>query len=186
MQDHFTTMDVDLYAEQGVDVKTLQRMKAHLATCPMCRGLVERDREIESALVELPRAMAPRDLVARIMSAAELRGAEARARRERLPFIIVATFFSFLLSIWFGLQMLLAFQDNGALDFFSLITSRPEVFSMYSADAYFALIESLPILEIVLTVFALLTVLVLAQQWVDIVQPNTSYLLNGHSQSKSH
>jgi hypothetical protein len=179
-------MDVDLYAEQGVDVNTLQRMKAHLAACPMCRGLVERDREIESALVELPRAMAPRDLIVRIMSAAELRGAEARARWERLPFIVAATFFSFLLSIWFGLQMLLAFQDNGALDYFSLITSRPEVFSLYSADAYFALIESLPILEIVLTVFALLTVLVLAQQWVDIVQPNTSYLLNGHSQSKSH
>src|SRR5512135_1396559 len=186
MQDHFTTMDVDQYVQQEIDAKTLHRLETHLATCPMCRGLVAREQRIESALLEMPRVAAPHDLMVRITAAAELRVAEARARRERLPFIIAATFFSFLLSIWFGLQMLLAFQDNGALDFFSLITSRPEVFSMYSADAYFALIESLPILEIVLTIFALLTVVVLAQQWVDIVQPNTSYLLNGRSQSKSH
>ncbi len=72
--------------------------------------------------------------------------------------------------------MLFAFEESGALDFFSLVTSRPEVFATYSTDAYFALLESLPLLEIVLTLFALLTVLVLAQQWVDAVQPNLSFL----------
>lgn len=185
MQDHFTMTDVDLFVQQEIDAKILQGMEAHLATCPMCRGLVARDRQIESALLALPRAAAPRDLAIRITAAAELRIAEARARRERLPFIIAATFFSLVLSVWFGLQMLLAFQDNGALDFFSLITSHPEVFSSYSTDAYFALIESLPVSEIILTLFAVLTVLVLAQQWVDTIQPNPSYFLKGHPQSRS-
>ena len=184
MQDHMTTMDVDLYVQQEVDAKTLQHWEAHLASCPACRGLVARDRRIESALLEMPRSAAPRDLVVRITAAAEVRVAEMRARRERLPFIIAATFFSLVLSIWFGLQMLLAFQDNGALDFFSLITSHPEVFSTYSTDAYFALIESLPVSEIILTLFAVLTVLVLAQQWVDTIQPNSPYLPSGHSESR--
>src|SRR5512135_3102695 len=186
MQDHFTTMDVDQYVQQEIDAKTLHRLETHLATCPMCRGLVAREQRIESALLEMPRVAAPHDLMVRITAAAELRVAEARARRERLPFIIAATFFSLVLSIWFGLQMLLAFQDNGALDFFSLITSHPEVFSSYTTDAYFALIESVPVSEIILTLFAVLTVLVLAQQWVDTIQPNPSYFPSGHSQSRLH
>ena len=177
--DHLTSTDVDLYVEKDMDEPARAALDAHLAACPMCRGRVARDKRVESTLRAMPRTSAPRDLSARITAAVELRVSAERARRERLPFIVVATIFSVLLSVWFGLEMLVAFQENGALDFFALIANQPEVFSAYSTDAVFALIESLPFAEIVLTVFAMLTVLVLAQQWVDAALPNRSFYRNG-------
>lgn len=173
MDQHLTANAVDLYLEQGVDDRA--SLDEHLAACALCRGRIARDQRIEGALRALPRENPPRDLTARITAAIELRVAQEQARQERLPFIAAATFFSVLLALWFGFEMLVAFQENGALDFFALISSHPEVFSAYSSDALFALIESVPISEIVLTLFALLTVVVLAQQWADAVQPRVSF-----------
>lgn len=180
MNQHLAADAVALYVEQGLDALTRAETDAHIAACALCRGRVARDRRIEAALREMPRENPPRDLAARITATVELRVSREQMRRERLPLIAVATFFSALLMLWFGFEMLVTFQENGALDFFSLLASRPEVFSTYSTDALFALIESLPISEIVLTLFAVLTVVVLVQQWADSAQPRVSFNHNGH------
>lgn len=179
MDNHLTALEVDSYLEKRGDEHDRAQVDAHLAACALCRGRVARERRVESALREMPRAGAPRDLSARITAAAELRVAAEQDRRKRLPLIAVATIFSVLLSVWFALEMVLAFQENGVLDFFALVTNQPEIFAGYSTDAVFALVESVPISEIAMTVFALLTVVVLAQQWADAALPNRSVSRNG-------
>jgi anti-sigma factor RsiW len=175
LEQHLTVDDVERYVETELDAPVRAEMEQHLASCVMCRARVAHNRRVDAALRTLPRAKPPRDLAVRINAAVELRVTEERVRRGRVPLIAAATFFSFLLSLWFGFEMLVAFQENGALDLFSLFTSRPDVFSAYSTDAFFAIVEALPYGEIALTLFALFTVVVLAQQWAEAVQPRASF-----------
>jgi predicted anti-sigma-YlaC factor YlaD len=180
MENHLTDPDVDSYVEQQMDCAERVRVDNHLAGCSACRSRVAREQRLEGLLRAMPRSDAPRDLSARINAAVDLRVGQERARRERLPLIILATFLSLIVTFWFGLQMLIGLQEEGALDLFSLVTSHPEIFSAYSTDAFFALAESLPILEMVLTLFALLTVIVLVQQWLDTTRTSVRFYHNGH------
>ncbi len=164
---HLTNEQIEAYIEQGLDAWAHE----HLAVCARCRARTARAQRVETALQTLPRAETPRDLAARICAVIELRVAQEEARRARMPLIAVATFFSALLAVWFGLEMLFVLEDNGALYFASLLASQPELLSTYSFDAVFALIELLPIGEIALTLFALLTALILAQQLVETARP---------------
>jgi hypothetical protein len=89
-----------------------------------------------------------------------------------MPFITIATFFSLLLLIWFGFQMVIAFIDNGTFEILSVFSGQPELLSAFYTDALWALLEALPLGEIALTLFALFTVIVLAEQWVETVRPH--------------
>lgn len=171
---HLTTEDLERFIENDLGASDRAAFDQHLARCARCRGYLGRERSIEAALHAFPREQPPRDLVSRINALIEWRAAEAHTRRARLPFVTLATLFSAALALWFGYQMLVAFQENDALVFASLFTASPEILTAYSSDALFALIESLPLGEIVLTLFAMVTAIVLAQQWVDTVQPRVS------------
>ncbi len=184
MEDHLTASDVDWYTEKEHGAAADDRIEKHLQTCSMCRDRVSRESRFERLLSSVSRTDAPRDLSSRINAAVELRLAQERSRRERLPLIGLATCLSALVTLWFGLQMLIGLQEDGALDLFSLVTSHPEVFSAYSTDTLFALLEALPISEMVLTLFALLTVLVLAQQWVDTLRPDMAWYRHGQGQNR--
>ena len=105
---------------------------------------------------------------------------QQRLQRARMPFITVATFFSLLLLLWFGFQMVIAFVDNGTFEILSLLSGRPDLFSTFFGDALWALLEALPLGEIVLTLFALFTVIVLAEQWVETVRPPRVAQLEKH------
>ncbi len=170
--DHLTKQTTEEYIGHEMNRDAQARVEEHLATCAACRQRVELDLRMEDLLHRVERIEAPRDLAARISAAADLQRAQEQARRERLPLIAAATIFSLLVTLWFGLQLLVAFQEDGALDFFALATSHPEVYSAYTSDALFALFESLPFSEIVLTLFALVTVVVLTQQWAETIQPS--------------
>lgn len=178
---HLSEAEVNAYTDGEMDDAVRTRAEEHVAACPMCRGHVASGGRMDDLLRAIPRHPAPRDLPARISAAVELRQAQERMRRERLPLLIAATLFSSVVTLWFGFQMLIAFQENGALDFFSLVTSHPEILSIYSTDALLALLESFPISEIALTLFALLTALVLAQQWRDSAQPNARSYRHGRN-----
>ncbi|MEW5720833.1 MAG: hypothetical protein AB1817_19565, partial [Chloroflexota bacterium] len=99
------------------------------------------------------------------------RVAQEQARRTRVPFIAAATFFATLLAVWFCLELDVAFRENRVFDFWALFTSYSDWFSTDSLDALFALLEALPLSEIVLTLCALLTVGVLAQQLIESLRP---------------
>lgn len=178
---HLTLFEIEEHNGQELRPEARAAADEHLAVCPLCQKRAVSDARLDGLLKGLPRDNAPRDLAVRITAAVELRVAEEKVRRDRLPLMIAATCFSAVATLWFGFQMLVSFQENGALDFVSLITSRPDVFSAYSSDAFLALLESLPIPEIMLTVFALVTVVVLALQLQETAAPSAGYYRRGHS-----
>ncbi|MCI0475434.1 MAG: hypothetical protein L0Y55_04250, partial [Anaerolineales bacterium] len=57
------------------------------------------------------------------------------------------------------------------LDFWAVLTSYSDLFSTDWLDTLIALVEAVPLTEVVLTLCALLTVGVLAQQLVDSLRP---------------
>lgn len=170
---HLNADELNLYVEKELEERARGDVEKHLAACALCRGRVAREERLSGALRATPRREPPRDLAARIDSAAQMQVAQEQLRRSRLPFIGVATFFSVVLLVWFGFQMVIALEENGTFDFLWLLSDRPDVFSAYSVDAVWALIEAVPLGEIALTLFALFTVIVLAQQWVETVRPPT-------------
>ncbi len=172
---HLTPRELETYVERELGETARTAIKLHLADCASCRERTHRADRLESALRDLPREYAPRELTERILAAADWRAAEEQARRKRLPLIALATFSSLLLAVWFGIQMVIAFLQDDALDFFSLFTTRPDILSTYSSDALFALLESLPIAEIMLTAFAVLIAIVLAQQLMESVTPRVAH-----------
>ena len=169
---HLTLDDLESYLDAEWDQRARARVEEHLAECAHCRARLARERELSRALSTMPRRDPPRELAARIGSAASARVFQERLRRSRLPFIGAATFFSAVFLLWFAFQMVIAFQNNGTLDLITVLTARPDLFSLYSTDAIWAVIEALPLGEITLTLFALFTVIVLAQQWVDAIRPD--------------
>lgn len=168
---HLSDHDLDHYVEKELDDRALSQIEEHLGTCVQCRALMDREQRLSAALRELPREQSPRDLAMRIGNAAQARVLQERLKRARMPFITVATFFSLLLLFWFGFQMVIAFIDNGTFEILSVFSGQPDLFSTFFTDALWALLEALPLGEIVLTLFALFTVIVLAEQWVETVRP---------------
>lgn len=172
---HLTPRELETYVAKETEDIAQAAIELHLADCAVCRERTHRAERFESALSELPREHAPRELTERILAVVDWRAAQEQARRKRLPLVALATLSSLLLAIWFGAQMIIGFLQDDALDFFSLFTSRPDILSTYSSDALFALLESLPISEIVLTAFAVLIAIVLAQQLVDSMTPRVAH-----------
>jgi len=170
---HLTADDLDLYVEGELTGSAVGELEKHLAVCAACRARVAPQRQIVGLLRALPREDAVQDLAARVGTAVEFQVFQDRLRRSRLPFVAAAMFFSFIFLVWFGLQWIVALQVNGTLDFFSLLTSRPDMFSAYSIDAAWALVEALPIGETALMLFALFMVILLLQQWLDTTHPRT-------------
>jgi predicted anti-sigma-YlaC factor YlaD len=168
---HLTTQEIEQHAENELDSARRVEIEQHLAACAACRARLARDARVNIALRALPRTQPPRELGARIGAAIEAHALQEQTRRARLPLIAFATFVSLLLALWFGLEMIVALQENDVLDFFTLFTSYPDWFAPDSLDALTALIEALPIPELILTLCALLTVGVLAQQLVDSARP---------------
>ncbi len=172
---HLTPRELETYVERETEDIARAAIELHLADCAVCRERTHRAERFENALHELPREHAPRQVTERILATADWRATQEQARRKRLPLVAVATLSSLLLAIWFGAQMVVAFLQDDALDFFSLLTSRPDILSAYSSDALFALLESLPFAEIVLTAFTVLIAIALSQQLVDSVTPRVAH-----------
>jgi predicted anti-sigma-YlaC factor YlaD len=169
---HLTATLIEAYVENELEETARAQAEQHLGECATCRARVARSRRVESALRALPRVNPPQDFAARIAGAAEAFVEQERVRRGRMPFIAVALGFSALLCLWFAIQILIALEENGTLYLFSLLSSYPDALAAaYSTDVIVGVIETLPLGEIVLTLFALFTVIVLAHQWVDTMRP---------------
>ncbi len=168
-ENHLTSNDIELYIEKQMDDRARAAVQAHLGACPTCRARVAPNQQLDTALRSIARKNPPQDLAARISAAVELSVGQEQARRARMPLIAFAMSFSLLLALWFGFNMVIAFQEDGVLDFLGVFTSHSDL--AYSLDTLLALIEALPISEIALTLFALVTAIVLAQQLVDTGRP---------------
>jgi anti-sigma factor RsiW len=170
MHKHLTTEEIGKFARQELDEQQRAQVAAHLADCAICRLASQHARKVDASELLAPREQTSGELPARSSAMTDWQASQEQARRVRLPLIGMATLFSLLLFAWFMLEMLVAFQESGVLDFFALFSSHPELLSTYSWDAIFALLEALPAPEMVLTLFSLITAAVLAQQLLETIR----------------
>ncbi len=172
---HLTPKDLEAYVTGAREDTAREVVTRHLADCAICSGRVDRAQKLEAGLRDLPRVNAPRDLADRIVAAVDWRVTLEETRRKRLPVVAFATVASLIVSFWFAFQMVTAFLDDDALDFLSLYARRPDLFSTYFSDALYALLESLPLQEIVLTVITVVIAIVLAQQLIESFRPRVAH-----------
>jgi len=169
-QKHLTAIEIDQYIENELDAHARAELDTHIADCAVCHARIAREQKLAFALQILPRERTPTDLAARIRAAVDLRLTQDRQRRDRMPLVALATFFSLLLVVWFGLEVIIASQENGVLDFLSIFTSQSDL--GFSSDSFFALIEAIPISELALALLSIITCIILAQQLVETIRPH--------------
>jgi anti-sigma factor RsiW len=167
MNSHLTTHEIEQHLENELDPVRHAEVELHLAACAACRARVAQDARMNLALRALPREQPARDLAARI----ETRVAQEQARRARLPFIAFATVLALFVALWFCAEFIIALQENGVLDFWTLLTSYSDQFPGEEMDSLIALIEAVPLTELFLALCAFLTVGMLAQQLVESLRP---------------
>lgn len=164
---HLTPRDLESYVTGAMEDPARAESTRHLADCAPCRARVDRARKLEEHLRALPRVNAPHHLNDRIIAAIDWRVTLEENRRRRMPYIAFATVASLFVSAWFLFQLMTALMEDDAVDYLSLFTRRPDLFSTYFSDAFFVLIESLPLLEIAMSIFAIAIMIVLAQQLIE-------------------
>lgn len=177
LEKHLTFDEWEQLNENELDPARRAQVEQHLKDCTLCRARIEYHQRFDSILRTLPRVSVPTDLVARI----EARVAQEQGRRARLPFIALAMLLSLLVALWFCIELGIALQENGILDFWALLNSYSDQFSV---ELVIALLEAIPLTETLLTLCALLTVGVFAQQLVETLHPRPiglSAATNKHS-----
>lgn len=164
MEQHLTFDDLEQLADNQLTSTRRMEVEAHLTTCAVCRAHLSQYQRLDLALRALPSASLPADLIARI----ETRANWEQVRRARLPFIALAMLLSFVVAGWFCVELGIALQENGILDFWTLLSTYSD---QLSADLFWALIEAIPLTETMLALCALLTVGVFAQQLFETLRP---------------
>jgi predicted anti-sigma-YlaC factor YlaD len=167
---HLTPENLEIYVAGENEDSAREAMTRHLANCVACRARVYRAQKLEQGLRDLPLVNAPHHLNDKIIAAVDWRVSVEETRRLRMPYIAFATVASLIVSGWFLSQVMTALIEDDTVDFLSLFTSRPDLFSTYFSDALFVLIESLPLLEIAMSIFAIAIAIVLAQQLIESLQ----------------
>jgi hypothetical protein len=158
---HLSSEQIENYAEGAS-----HEVDEHLSSCLRCQRSIVQDRAVTRALSALDRIPPSREFAASLEAAMD---AAMGVRGEWQPnqnWIGVAAFSSMMLLLVFGYQTIMGLQYGGALDFLSLYASRPELISRYPSEALGALVESLPLLEFVLSLGLFILAAVLGHQFV--------------------
>lgn len=163
-EQHLTFDELEQLSNNELDPTRRLEVETHLTTCTVCRAHLNQYQRLDLALRALPYASLPTDLIARI----EMRANWEQVRRARLPFIALAMLLSFVVAGWFCVELGIALQENGILDFWTLLSTYSD---QLSADLFWALIEAIPFTETLLTLCALLTFGVFAQQLFETLRP---------------
>lgn len=161
---HLTLDELEQLMDNELETTRRAEIENHLTMCVVCRTRLDQHERINSALRALPQAPLPADLIARI----EARANWEQVRRARLPFIVLAMLLSFVVAGWFCVELGIALQEKGILDFWALLSTYSEQFSI---DLLLALIEAIPLTETMLTLCALFTVGIFAQQLFETLRP---------------
>ncbi len=161
---HLTRDQIEDYQE-GQD----RALDAHVSSCTRCAREVNVERRINRAIAHLERYAPSPEFVTRLdraLGKLEPPAPEPVSGPVFSPWMVVAATLSSLLLLILALETVIAFRDGGALDFVSLYLSQPDLLSTYPTEALSALLESLPLVEIILTLGLGVIVAVLGQQFL--------------------
>ena len=161
---HLTPGQIEDYQE-GRD----RALDAHVSSCPRCLREVKIERRINRALAHMERYAPSPEFAARLdraLGKLEAPVYKPISERSGSRWMVLAALLSALLLLILALQTVIAFRDGGALDFVSLYLSQPDLLSTYPTEALSALVESLPLVEMLLTLGLVVIVAVLGQQFL--------------------
>jgi anti-sigma factor RsiW len=153
---------LDAYVEGELAGPERMAVSAHLTMCNVCRGRADALAQVAGLLYRLPREPAPDGLAARIVTAVEAQ--RRTAITPRMAAVAAGSLVAGLIAVWLAFETALAAQEGGVIDFVSLLTSRPETLMAYPQEALYALLEAVPVTELVLTLGMVLIALVLLNQ----------------------
>jgi hypothetical protein len=165
--EHLTNIEIDALDEQ----RATATIREHILTCEFCRTRVTRAAKLDRALRAIPRHPPAPDLAARI-NAALADGAGVFRFPWRPVVVGLATALAALFFVTFVYQTVVALQDGGAFEFIRLFASRPEIVSAYPNESLAALVEAMPLVEMLMTFGALVMAAVLLQQFVGSLTSN--------------
>lgn len=155
---HLNDTVLDAYAEGQLTTRERAAADAHLATCGDCRLALIALAQMGDLLREHPRQTPPPELAAHIL--AELAPASApRVRKgwtghQWLAAGLSATVVWTLLVVLIGETALSAYR-RGLGDFAELARLHPQALLRYPTEAMSAILESIPTVEVALTLVAL-------------------------------
>ncbi len=155
---HLSDTILDAYAEGQLTARERTAADAHLATCADCRLALVTLAQMGDLLREQPQQTPPLELTSRIL--AELAPVSARPIRQRwttshwLAAGLSATVVWTLLVVLVGETVLSAYR-RGLGDFADLARLHPQALMRYPSEALSAILESIPAVEMALTLVAL-------------------------------
>ncbi len=166
-------IQLDLYAEGELPVEEVPAVEEHLARCGACRRRLANLREVTALLQELPAQVPAPDLADRVVAVVQAQELRTRVRRPwlRVALVGLAASFSTLLLVGLGYETALGLQQGGVAQFIALLISNPEFLTRYPAEGFYAILESLPLTELVFTLGTALIVIVLVEQLLRTLTP---------------
>ncbi|MFQ5854370.1 MAG: anti-sigma factor family protein [Anaerolineae bacterium] len=173
---------LDLYLEGELIEAERNTVEVHLAACLLCRRRLANLEQITALLYELPPEEPAPDLVDRVIATVEARAVRTSARRPwlRVAAMGLGMLFSALLLLALGYQTLLAWRQGGAGQFISLLLNDPELLARYPVEGLYAVLESLPVVELAVTLGLSLVILLLVEQFVRTLAGPAQPQLNGN------
>lgn len=148
--------------------KSLADAQAHLDACAVCRARVARAAKFERALHVVPRVPPSAELEARV-KAALVEKVPTRVPTSRLLWVSFATFLAALFVLASGYQTAVEIQAGGALDFISVYARQPGLLAMYPGESLGALVEALPLVQILVTLGLVVIAAVLTMESWNVI-----------------
>lgn len=166
---HLDDAVLDAYAEGMLSTAERAAADAHLAACADCRMTLVSLAQVGDLLRAQPRQAPPPQLIATIvnhlapMPAPRLKAGWTRGRWVLASLAAMAVWS--LLVVLVGETVLAAYR-RGLGEFARLAREHPELVMRYPSDALYAFLESLPLVEIGLTLVLLIAGLWLVQRLI--------------------
>jgi hypothetical protein len=169
-----------LQVEEAAEGETTPEIRLHLAHCAVCRARIARAMKLEHVLRAIPRVESAPDLVPRIRAAVAESGATSRLRPHAYA-IGIAAALSALFALALVYQAGIELQVGGALNFFSFYVRQPEAVINYPGDALAALVEVLPLAQIMMTLAVMVVAVVLARRFQAAIDVTPARGSNHHA-----
>ncbi len=165
--EHLTDVQIEEFAEGQAP-----QFAEHVNSCALCGRNVALARRLAGALARVERAAPSREFAVRLDKRLALVTAQGAVSELSAFLVGLAAFFASLLLLVFIYQTVLGFQQGGVFDFVSLFLSRPDLLAQDPFDALGALLESLPLLQLLFTFGLFVIALVLAQEFTQTLRPS--------------
>lgn len=175
---HLPIEILDDYAEGSLSPAERIAVEVHLANCAQCQGALVSLTQMTDLLREQPRTSPPADLATQIIHRLEPtlapfvtqpKPTTAQPSLARAIWHGLAAALAWLMLIIMGGETVLAAYREGLADLIELIQTYPELLTKYPAEAFYALLESIPIIELGLTLIVLATALWLMLRFVALL-----------------